>query len=56
MLVGAWRHRRTEHGGVTDELAMIGLMLGIAVSVSAIVGFILRDQAWDLLNAFGSGD
>jgi hypothetical protein len=29
--------RRDEAGGVSDETAMIGLMLGVAVAVSAII-------------------
>lgn len=37
LAVRSWRERRSETGGVSDETAMIGLMLGVAVAVAAIV-------------------
>lgn len=37
LLVAAWRDRRSDEGGISDETAMIGLMLGAAVAVGGIV-------------------
>jgi hypothetical protein len=37
LLVTAWRMRRTDEGGVSDEVAMIGLMLVAAVTVGGII-------------------
>ena len=37
LLVAAWRTRRTDEGGVSDEVAMIGLMLVAAVAVGGII-------------------
>ncbi|HEV7760198.1 MAG TPA: hypothetical protein VGO78_14455 [Acidimicrobiales bacterium] len=37
LLVTAWRTRRTDEGGVSDEVAMIGLMLVAAVAVGGII-------------------
>ena len=37
LLVTAWRTRRTDDGGVSDEVAMIGLMLVAAVAVGGII-------------------
>jgi hypothetical protein len=37
MLWDAWRMRRDDEGGVSDEVAMIGLMLVAAVAVGAII-------------------
>jgi hypothetical protein len=37
LLWDAWRERRDEEGGVSDEVAMIGLMLVAAVTVGAII-------------------
>ena len=37
LLVAAWRVRRTDEGGVSDEVAMIGLMLVAAVAVGGII-------------------
>ncbi|MFP3901541.1 MAG: hypothetical protein ACLFXM_11855 [Acidimicrobiia bacterium] len=33
----SWRRRRTEEGGLSDEVAMIGLMLAAAVIVGGLV-------------------
>lgn len=37
LLVDTWRTRRTDDGGVSDEVAMIGLMLVAAVAVGGII-------------------
>jgi len=37
LLVMSWRDRRGDEGGVSDEVAMIGLMLVAAVAVGGIV-------------------
>jgi|RhiMethySRZTD1v2_1073278.scaffolds.fasta_scaffold1057135_2 hypothetical protein len=37
LLVITWRTRRTDEGGVSDEVAMIGLMLVAAVAVGGII-------------------
>lgn len=37
MLATAWRNRRDETGGVTDDTAMMGLMAVAAVAVGAII-------------------
>jgi hypothetical protein len=37
VLAGAWRDRRDEHGGVTDDTAMMGLMAVAAVAVGGLV-------------------
>jgi hypothetical protein len=37
ILMTAWRTRRNDEGGVSDEVAMIGLMLVAAVAVGGII-------------------
>jgi hypothetical protein len=37
LLWDAWRERRDDEGGVSDEVAMIGLMLIAAVAVGGII-------------------
>jgi hypothetical protein len=37
LLVTTWRTRRSDEGGVSDEVAMIGLMLVAAVAVGGII-------------------
>jgi 2-C-methyl-D-erythritol 4-phosphate cytidylyltransferase len=44
----ARRRRRDERGGVSDETAMIGLMLVVAVSVAGIILTLARGAARNL--------
>jgi hypothetical protein len=37
VLTDAWRHRRGEEGGVTDDTAMMGLMAVAAVAVGGLI-------------------
>lgn len=37
VLADAWRTRRTDDGGVTDETAMMGLMALAAVGVGGLI-------------------
>jgi hypothetical protein len=37
LLATTWRTRRDDRGGVSDEVAMIGLMLVAAVTVGGII-------------------
>ena len=48
MLVTAWRDRRTDEGGVSDEVAMIGLMLVAAVAVGGIIYGLITAAAGNL--------
>ena len=48
MLVSAWRDRRTDEGGVSDEVAMIGLMLVAAVAVGGIIYGLITTAADNL--------
>jgi hypothetical protein len=48
MLVTAWRDRRTDEGGVSDEVAMIGLMLVAAVAVGGIIYGLITTAADNL--------
>jgi hypothetical protein len=53
----AWHERRDERGGVTDETAMMGVLLVVAVTVGGIVYGIITGWASDLnLELPGSGD
>jgi hypothetical protein len=40
--------QRDDRGGVSDEAAMIGLMLGVAVAVAAIVFALVTDATASL--------
>ena len=48
MMVTVWRTRRTDRGGVSDEVAMIGLMLVAAVAVGGIIYGLITAAAGDL--------
>jgi hypothetical protein len=48
VLVTAWRMRRTDEGGVSDEVAMIGLMLVAAVAVGGIIYGLITTAANNL--------
>jgi hypothetical protein len=48
LLVAAWRMRRTDEGGVSDEVAMIGLMLVAAVAVGGIIYGLITTAAHNL--------
>jgi hypothetical protein len=48
VMVTAWRMRRTDRGGVSDEVAMIGLMLVAAVAVGGIIYGLITAAAGDL--------
>jgi hypothetical protein len=48
LLVTAWRMRRTDEGGVSDEVAMIGLMLVAAVAVGGIIYGLITTAAGKL--------
>jgi hypothetical protein len=37
LLMASWRDRRGDEGGVSDEVAMIGLMLLVAVAAGGII-------------------
>lgn len=39
----AWQ-ARDERGGVTDDLAMIGLMVGAAVAAAGVLGVLIRTK------------
>ena len=43
-----WRARRTDEGGVSDEVAMIGLMLVAAVAVGGIIYGLITAAASNL--------
>ena len=44
----SWRDRRTEDGGLTDEVAMIAILVVIAVAVGGILLALLTGAANDL--------
>ena len=48
LLVAALRTRRTDEGGVSDEVAMIGLMLVAAVAVGGIIYGLITAAAGNL--------
>jgi hypothetical protein len=48
LLRDAWRERRDEEGGVSDEVAMIGLMLVAAVAVGGIIFGLVTGAASNL--------
>jgi hypothetical protein len=48
LLAAAWRTRRTDEGGVSDEVAMIGLMLVAAVAVGGIIYGLITAAAGNL--------
>jgi hypothetical protein len=48
LLWEAWRTRRDDEGGVSDEVAMIGLMLVAAVAVGAIIYGLITTAASNL--------
>jgi hypothetical protein len=37
----AWRHRRTEAGGLTDDVAMMAILVAVAVAVGGALLAIL---------------
>jgi len=43
--VTSWRTRRTEDGGLTDEVAMIAILVGIAVLVGGALLTLLTGAA-----------
>jgi hypothetical protein len=52
----AWQERRDETGGVTDEVAMIGVLLAVAVAVGGIVYGIVTGWANGLTLDLPAGD
>ena len=44
-VVAAWRSRRSETGGVSDDVAMIAMMLGVAVVAGGIIVGLVRGAA-----------
>jgi hypothetical protein len=52
----AWRDRRGEEGGVTDETAMIAVLLVVAVAVGGIVYGLVTGAANSLSIDLPSGD
>jgi hypothetical protein len=51
-LVAAWRDRRTDEGGVSDETLMIGLMVAAASLVAIAVTAVLTGAASNLGSYF----
>jgi hypothetical protein len=51
-LVVSWRCRRGDEGGVTDETAMIAVLLVVAVAVGGIVYGVVTGAANDLGSNF----
>ena len=47
-LAAAWRVRRDDAGGISDETAMIGLMLGAAVTVGSAIYWLVVHYAQGL--------
>jgi|GEM_PF-5537252 hypothetical protein len=47
-VVTAWQERRTDDGGLTDEVAMIAILVGIAVAVGGILLALLTGAASSL--------
>jgi hypothetical protein len=48
VMADAWRGRRDDRGGVSDEVAMIGLMLVAAVAVGGIIYGLITTAADNL--------
>ena len=48
LVMATWRARRTDEGGVSDEVAMIGLMLVAAVAVGGIIYGLITAAAGNL--------
>lgn len=44
----AWQERRTDDGGLTDEVAMVAILVGIAVAVGGILLALLTGAASSL--------
>ena len=44
----SWRERRTDDGGLTDEVAMIAILVVIAVAVGGILILLLTGAAESL--------
>jgi hypothetical protein len=52
--VTSWRDRRTEDGGLTDDVAMMAILVVIAVAVGGILLGVLTGAVSNL--NFGIGD
>jgi hypothetical protein len=48
VLVGAWRERRTEDGGLSDEVAMIAVLFVVASAVGFALLGVLTGAVSDL--------
>lgn len=48
LVMTTWRTRRSDEGGVSDEVAMIGLMLVAAVAVGGIIYGLITAAAGNL--------